>query len=194
MNVPPSADVLVNSAIAWFYLVTNSLRGFTYLPQIVVVWRSKDGARSLSLLTWSAWLVAHIAAVLYGLVLRDAFFTGISLINFVGCSTVVGIAGSRRRQSNRLKRDGAAPSRCEVGPPSDPMPPALWNSSARAYVARWGCGPSWFAPDSAPSEHSGGPQSSPTGVPEKSTSRLDDRGLDKGRRQHEATDGMISLA
>lgn len=150
MNVLASTDVLVNSWIAWFYLVTNSLRGFTYIPQIVVVWRSQDGARSLSLLTWSAWLVAHVAAVLYGLVLRDPFFTTISLINFAGCATVVSIAAKRRGQSNRLEREGLAPSSAAFRTLSEPVSPALWNSGARAYVTRWGCGRRWFASDMVP--------------------------------------------
>ncbi len=87
----------IASAIAWFYLVTNAARVFTYVPQIVAVWRCSDGARSLSLITWWSWVVSHAAAVAYGaLIMQDAFFCVISAINLACCATVAVIASRRR--------------------------------------------------------------------------------------------------
>lgn len=83
--------------IAWLYVVTNAARILTYIPQIVVVWRSHDGAQSLSLLTWGSWVIANLTATAYGsLVIHDVFFTLVSLVNLVCCGLVTGI-GARRR-------------------------------------------------------------------------------------------------
>jgi uncharacterized protein with PQ loop repeat len=91
-------DTLSWSAlVGWGYLVTNSARLFTYIPQIAAVWRSRDGARALSLITWTSWVVSHAMAVLYGaVVLRDMFFMAVSTINLVCCAVVVAIAARRR--------------------------------------------------------------------------------------------------
>jgi hypothetical protein len=92
-------------AIAWLYLVTNATRLVTYLPQIVVVWRCTDGARSVSVLTWGSWVLSQATAVLYGaLVLHDLAFVLISLINLVGCACVTVIALRRRAQWKRRRR------------------------------------------------------------------------------------------
>ena len=96
-------------AIAWLYLLTNATRLVTYLPQIVVVWRCTDGARSVSVLTWGSWVLSQGTAMLYGtLVLRDLPFVLISLINFVGCACVTVIALRRRAQWKR----GCRPAPC----------------------------------------------------------------------------------
>ncbi|WP_077002332.1 hypothetical protein [Variovorax sp. KK3] len=91
--------------IAWVYLITNAVRIFTYVPQIVVVWRCRDGAPSVSQLTWGSWVLSHITAVLYGaLVVFDLFFLLISLVNLLGCGLVVGIVAWRRWQKRRALR------------------------------------------------------------------------------------------
>jgi hypothetical protein len=60
-------------AIAWLFLVTNTGRLLAYLPQIVATLRCGTGARSVSVLTWSYFALAHFSAVLYALyVLRDS--------------------------------------------------------------------------------------------------------------------------
>ena len=89
----------------WLYLLTNAVRVLTYLPQIVVVWRCKDGARSVSLLTWGSWALSNVTATAYGaLVVQDTFFVAISLVNLAGCSAVALIAARRRGQWRRADR------------------------------------------------------------------------------------------
>ena len=51
--------------IGWAYVLVNAGRVLSYLPQIVAVWRCSDGARSISLLTWSYWACSHLTASLY---------------------------------------------------------------------------------------------------------------------------------
>ena len=85
------------AAVGWFYLVTNSVRVITYIPQIIAVWRCTDGARAVSLLTWGSWMISNLTAVAYGaLVVNDVFFAAISTVNFIGCATVTAIAARRR--------------------------------------------------------------------------------------------------
>ena len=87
--------------IAWAYLITNAARIFTYLPQIVVVYRCSDGALSTSLLTWGSWVVGHVTGMAYGiLVVHDLFFTVISAVNLVCCLAVTVIAAQRRAEFN----------------------------------------------------------------------------------------------
>lgn len=106
----PGGGVL--DAIAWAYLVTNAARLLTYVPQILAVWRCRDGARSLSLLTWSSWVVSHVTAVLYGAVVTaDRFLVVVSLINLVCCATVTAIAVRRRLDGSRRVAPFAPPAR-----------------------------------------------------------------------------------
>ena len=97
MNATPQMTDSMIAAIGWFYLITNSARIFTYIPQIFAVWRCQDGARAISLLTWGPWVVSHLAAIAYGvLVVHDVFFVVISAINLSGCAAVAVLAAHRR--------------------------------------------------------------------------------------------------
>ena len=99
-NLPPDFWL---AAIGWAYLLTNACRVLTYVPQIVVVWRCRDGAQSISLTTLGSWSVSHLTALLYGaLVVADAFLVAVSLINLAGCSVVTWIAYRRRRAHARM--------------------------------------------------------------------------------------------
>ena len=103
---PPDGEWL--ALIGWLYLLTNAVRVFTYIPQIVVVWRCTDGALSVSLLTWGSWALSNVTAITYGVaVIRDGFFVAISLINLLGCGAVAVIA-ARRRAQWRKAGDSAA--------------------------------------------------------------------------------------
>lgn len=98
----PIPDNAMLNAIAWLYLITNVTRVLTFVPQIVLVWRCTDGALSLSLLTWGSWVLSHISALFYGvLVVHDLPFALISFINLVGCACVTGLAMRRRAQWKR---------------------------------------------------------------------------------------------
>ncbi|WP_326533614.1 hypothetical protein [Pseudorhodoferax sp.] len=105
-SLPPALSVVV-----WLYLLTNAARVFTYLPQILAVWRDTQGARTLSLLTWGSWTVSHVCALAYALlVANDTPLALISAINLAGCSCITAIATRRRMQWRRSLAD-AAPGR-----------------------------------------------------------------------------------
>jgi hypothetical protein len=92
-----------DSTIAWLYFLTNAARVFTYVPQLIAVCRSTDGARDISLLTWGSWVVANATAVAYGaFVIHDLFFTLIALLNVVCCAAVT-VVGVQRRRAQRAK-------------------------------------------------------------------------------------------
>ncbi|VTU39327.1 hypothetical protein [Variovorax sp. PBL-E5] len=85
------------AVIAWIYLVSNSTRVFSYLPQILAIWRCRDGARSISLWSWTSWSISHVTAGLYGMVVaHDAYLVLISVLNLVGCAAVTLVAARRR--------------------------------------------------------------------------------------------------
>jgi hypothetical protein len=90
-----------DSTIAGLYFLTNAARVFTYVPQLMAVWRSTDGARDISLLTWGSWVVANATAVTYGaFVIHDLFFTLIAVLNLVCCAAVT-VVGVQRRKAQR---------------------------------------------------------------------------------------------
>ncbi|MFT4193584.1 MAG: hypothetical protein QM614_02955, partial [Ottowia sp.] len=91
------ADAPLLAAVAWLYLVINSTRVVTYVPQIVAAWRCTDGARAISLLTWGSWTVSHLSGLAYGaLVLHDTFFVAITAVNLLGCASVTAIVSMHR--------------------------------------------------------------------------------------------------
>jgi hypothetical protein len=100
----PDAGAL--DLVVWLYVITNATRAVTYIPQIVVVWRCNDGARSVSLLTWGSWVLANVSAVLYAYcVVGDLPLVLISVVNLLGCAAVTGLALHRRvrwKQSQEL--------------------------------------------------------------------------------------------
>lgn len=96
----------LHSLVAWAYLLANGARIVAYLPQIRAVWRCRDGAASISLLSWSTWTLSHVAALLYALlVLRDLPFLLVTSLNLAGCGAVTWIA-LRRRYPPRHRRQG----------------------------------------------------------------------------------------
>jgi hypothetical protein len=69
-----------------------------YAPQFWRVWSSPNGARDLSLTTWTLWCLANVVTVLYAaLVARDWAFSAISAGSLAGCLLVTAAAYCRRR-------------------------------------------------------------------------------------------------
>lgn len=93
--------------IGWIYVLANTGRVVSYLPQIAAVWRASDQAPSISLLSWSYWSLSHLTGALYGgLAAQDWRLLWVSVGNFASCTTVV-ILVLRRRQAWR-RSAGAA--------------------------------------------------------------------------------------
>ena len=53
------------------FATSNTLRALFYVPQVIAVARSVDGARDIALSTWSMWMLNNALGGLYaGLVMR----------------------------------------------------------------------------------------------------------------------------
>jgi hypothetical protein len=88
--------------VGWAYVLVNAGRVASYGPQILVLWRCRDGAQSISLVTWSYWTVSHLTAVLYaGLVIADGKLLAVSIGNLASCATVIALIVVRRRGASR---------------------------------------------------------------------------------------------
>ena len=97
-------------AIGWFYAATSFVRVVAYAPQVWLVWRCIEGARSVSLLTWGSAASSHLAATLYGmLVMGDGCFAAIGVGNFVGSVAIVWVACVQRALSRRRSAAPAYP-------------------------------------------------------------------------------------
>ena len=105
-------DIAVSSeaalAIGWFYAATSLMRVAAYAPQVWLVWRCADGARSVSLMTWGSAALSHLAATVYGMVVvGDSCFTAIGIGNFVGSVAIVWVAGAQRAGLLSRRRSAA---------------------------------------------------------------------------------------
>ena len=88
--------------VGWAYVLANTGRVASYMPQIFALWRCRDGARSMSLLTWAYWAVSHLTAVMYaGLVIHDGKLLAVSSGNLACCTMVVVLIVLRRRDAGR---------------------------------------------------------------------------------------------
>lgn len=127
MTLPaiPAIVATTDSMIAWLYILTNAARVVTYVPQLMAVWRSTDGARDIALLTWGSWVVANATAVAYGfMVIHDTFFTSIAMLNLVCCAAVTIVGAQRRRTYGSWRAQRPLKQR----PPEAPAPPAGFNA------------------------------------------------------------------
>jgi hypothetical protein len=71
----------------------------SYAPQFWRVWSSPNGARDLSLTTWTLWCLANVVTALYAaLIARDWAFFGVSAGSLVGCLFVTAAGYYRRRK------------------------------------------------------------------------------------------------
>jgi uncharacterized protein with PQ loop repeat len=96
------------------YAVTNSLRVLSYLPQILLLIRTRDRAAAISLTTWSLWTLSHVTMVAYAAsIARDALLIAMFAGNAICCVVVIAIVlWKRRRYANPpVARTGSVWSR-----------------------------------------------------------------------------------
>ena len=56
----------LTETITWLFVIANTGRILAYVPQLLTAWNCKNGASSVSRLTWGYFAFAHFAGVLYG--------------------------------------------------------------------------------------------------------------------------------
>jgi len=89
---------LAEITLALFSLC-NMLRLWSYLPQIVRVANDTEGAKAISYWTWGMWVAANGSTAAYALVnIADRVLFIVSMMNTLGCSTVIGLTILKRRQ------------------------------------------------------------------------------------------------
>lgn len=99
-------SVLFIKAITYIYFLLNTIRVFSYVPQIITVGKEKSMAKAISLLTWSFWTGANFVTGLYAsFVVKDSLLSLMSYGNTLGCGVVVGIVIYKRRKysESRIK-------------------------------------------------------------------------------------------
>jgi len=70
-----------------------------YVPQVLAVWRSHNGAADVSLGTWGLWCASSTVSLLYAhFVNHDTRYTLLCLGNVAGCYAVTVAALLKRQQ------------------------------------------------------------------------------------------------
>ena len=86
------------------FAACNSIRVVAYVPQILKAATDKNGASSISFMTWSLFLLAHVSTVAYAIVNRsDWGLAACFAINATCCVAILAIAyWKRRKHAKRL--------------------------------------------------------------------------------------------
>jgi uncharacterized protein with PQ loop repeat len=102
IEMPKFADLAL-----LFFTITNGLRIFAYVPQLIRVVRDREGAVAISYLTWSMFAVANLSTAIYAVsALHDTTVAIIFAGNTVFClAIVVATAGRRRLRRGVLRRN-----------------------------------------------------------------------------------------
>lgn len=88
---------LTISAITWTYLAANSARGIFYLPQIRIILKCRDGARSVSLLSWAIFAFSHASAFAYAVFCaHDSSLALMSAVNLSGSGLIAILTAWKR--------------------------------------------------------------------------------------------------
>jgi hypothetical protein len=84
------------------FAACNSFRVVAYVPQILKAANDRNGATSISFMTWFLFLLAHLSTVAYALINRsDWGLAACFAINAVCCVAILAIAYWKRRTHAR---------------------------------------------------------------------------------------------
>ena len=93
--------------IKTLYAVNGIVALLLYLPQILKVWKNRDSAAAVSLVTFGGWTIGSFITTCYAcLLIKDPLFMAVSFGNVFGSGTVFCLAASRRfrLRNENLKR------------------------------------------------------------------------------------------
>ena len=95
------------------FAACNSVRVVAYVPQILKAATDKNGASSISLMTWSLFLLAHLSTVAYAIINRsDWGLAACFAINAVCCVAILAIAYWKRRSHAKWLHYKDRPTLC----------------------------------------------------------------------------------
>jgi len=90
--------------IATAFSAVNSIRVVFYLPQIVAVARSTDGARDIALSTWSMWALTNGLGAAYGAVVVHDWLLALSFaLSLVACAATIALTVFQRVRRCRVQ-------------------------------------------------------------------------------------------
>jgi hypothetical protein len=119
----------MNGDLQWLataFTIANTARAACYLPQIVAVARSTNGARDIALLTWGMWAINNLLGAAYtGLVAQVPALAWSFLASAVACAVTIVITLVKRAEFQRSQR-GTDPLRPCLS--SQPVLPARKRS------------------------------------------------------------------
>jgi hypothetical protein len=88
--------------IAWAFTVANSARAIFYVPQIIAVARSTDGARDIALSTWLMWTLNNLLGVGYAAVVAGDILLALSFgASAFACALTIALTLFKRSRRHR---------------------------------------------------------------------------------------------
>jgi hypothetical protein len=107
----------LNETITWIFMAVNSGRVLSYAPQIYMALRCRDGARSISMATWSYFAVAHITGALYSqAVVHDPRLATVFVGNCVACVALLLVVAYKRRRLGSARCPAKTETPDRLGP------------------------------------------------------------------------------
>jgi hypothetical protein len=95
------------------FAACNSVRVLAYLPQIHKAATDRNGASSISLMTWFLFLLAHLSTVAHALVNRSEWaLASCFAVNAIFCAAILGIAYWKRRRHAERAHNTNQPALC----------------------------------------------------------------------------------
>jgi hypothetical protein len=92
------------------FAACNSVRVVAYVPQILKAATDKNGASSISFMTWSLFLLAHLSTVAYAIINRsDWGLAACFATNAVCCVAILAVAYWKHRTHVRQRALYASP-------------------------------------------------------------------------------------
>ena len=90
---------MVIDVVSALYALFGVVFVAAYVPQVLAVWRSRNGAADVSLGTRGLWCASSTVSLLYAhFVNHDTRYTLLCLGNVAGCCAVTAVALLRRQQ------------------------------------------------------------------------------------------------
>jgi predicted MFS family arabinose efflux permease len=118
--------VMDPSFIAAAFTAVNAVRVVFYLPQIVAVARSVDGARDIALSTWCMWALTNALGTAYGaVVVEDLMLAASFALSLAACALTLVLAFAKRvcfAKARKIARFDRSAARCTSPPAPTPSP------------------------------------------------------------------------
>ena len=100
------------------FALLNGGRIVAYMPQIMCIYRDRNGAAAVSLLTWSMFTAANLATVSYSLtVSSDVVVASVFAMNAAFCLAITFLVARRRVGSASARSARGRPRAPQMGKP-----------------------------------------------------------------------------